>query len=60
MDRLADDQAIEITEGHLTEEFVFVRLRIAAMDLEAFAGQVDADTGLINDGGGHGERGGVI
>jgi hypothetical protein len=53
VNRLADDQAVQVAEWDFPKHFVPVVLRVAAKDLEAVAGQVDAHVRLVDASGGH-------
>jgi len=58
MDVLARDDAFEVVEGDGAQEGFLAGCGIRSVDLEAFAGESDAEIGLGQDGSGHGRESG--
>ena len=50
---LGDDEAVQVADGNLAQDFVALGGLVAPEDFEALAVQGDAATRLVNGGGGH-------
>lgn len=53
MDRLANDEAIQIPQRDFAEDFFAIGVFVPTTDFQALTFEVNADIGLIDDGGRH-------